>query len=78
LSRLKELRRDIARVREVPAYVIFSDRSLHHMCSLKPGTLDEMAQVHGVGPAKLKDLGPEFLNAIVSFTSSAKNIEAGE
>jgi ATP-dependent DNA helicase RecQ len=69
-SRLKELRRDIARARNVPAYVIFSDKSLQHMCTLKPGTLDDMSRVHGVGPAKLKDLGQEFVDAIASHESS--------
>lgn len=64
LARLKELRRELARVRGVPAYVVFSDKTLQHMCALRPESLEAMAEVNGVGPAKLKEFGPAFLSAI--------------
>ena len=62
--RLKELRRDLARSRRVPAYVIFSDQSLRQMCQAMPDTLTKMAEIHGVGPAKLKEFGKIFADAI--------------
>ena len=63
-THLKSLRRDLAQAREVPAYVIFSDATLQDMCRLRPKTLDDFAQVSGVGPKKLKDFGDIFLSAI--------------
>jgi ATP-dependent DNA helicase RecQ len=64
LSALKELRLRLAREREVPAYVIFSDRSLADMAQRRPGSPDAMAEVHGVGAAKLREFGDVFLDAI--------------
>jgi ATP-dependent DNA helicase RecQ len=64
LAALKALRRDLAQERNVPAYVIFADATLHDMCRLRPETLDQMAMVSGVGPKKLEDFGTVFLRAI--------------
>jgi ATP-dependent DNA helicase RecQ len=64
LAALKTLRMQLARERRVPAYVIFSDRSLIDMAEKRPRDLDDFAQVHGVGAAKLKDFGNAFLAAI--------------
>jgi len=64
LARLKALRRDMARERKVPAYVIFSDATLHDMCVMKPNDLETLALVNGVGPRKLKDFGETFLAAL--------------
>ncbi len=64
LDRLKELRRDLAQARGVPAYVIFSDRSLQEMAHRQPQTAEDFADIHGVGEAKLRDLAETFLSAI--------------
>jgi ATP-dependent DNA helicase RecQ len=64
LARLKTLRRELAAERRVPAYVVFSDATLHDMCRLRPETLDQMALVSGVGPKKLEDYGTVFLRAL--------------
>jgi ATP-dependent DNA helicase RecQ len=66
LAALKTLRMQLARERRVPAYVIFSDRSLIDMAEKRPRDLDDFAQVHGVGAAKLKDFGKVFLAAIAT------------
>jgi ATP-dependent DNA helicase RecQ len=64
LDRLKALRLKLARERGVPAYVIFSDRSLIDMAARRPGSVREFAEVHGVGEVKLKEFGAQFLEAI--------------
>jgi ATP-dependent DNA helicase RecQ len=64
LARLKLLRLEIAQERGVPAYIVFSDRSLEDMARRRPKSLDEFAAVHGVGERKLKDLAQPFLNTI--------------
>lgn len=64
LEALKALRRSIAAERDVPAYVVFSDRTLMEMAARRPRTLDEMSSIHGVGEKKLKDYGETFLKAI--------------
>ena len=64
LAALKGLRMKLARERQVPAFVIFSDRTLIDMAEKRPRNLDAFAAVHGVGAAKLKDFGKAFLAAI--------------
>ncbi|WP_299846723.1 DNA helicase RecQ [uncultured Paracoccus sp.] len=64
LSALKAKRRALAEAARVPAYVIFPDRTLIEMAERRPQTLDEMAQVSGVGAKKLESFGREFLSVI--------------
>jgi ATP-dependent DNA helicase RecQ len=64
LGMLKSLRLRLAKERQVPAYVIFSDRTLADMAVRRPHDLDSFAEVNGVGAAKLRDFGPQFLSAI--------------
>jgi ATP-dependent DNA helicase RecQ len=66
LAALKALRLRLAKERRVPAYVIFSDRTLIDMAARSPRNLDAFAAVHGVGAAKLKDFGAIFLAAIAA------------
>jgi len=49
LTSLKELRRDIARRIGQPAYVVFTDRTLLELAALRPKTLEEMHDIHGIG-----------------------------
>jgi ATP-dependent DNA helicase RecQ len=64
LDALKARRGELARERRVPAYVVFPDKSLIDMARRKPATAAEMAQVHGVGDAKLAQFGEIFLDVI--------------
>jgi ATP-dependent DNA helicase RecQ len=70
LAALKALRLRLAKEREVPAYVIFSDRTLADMASRCPRDLDAFADVNGVGAAKLKNFGRIFLGAIAAHQSA--------
>jgi ATP-dependent DNA helicase RecQ len=64
LAVLKELRLRLAKQRRVPAYVIFSDRTLLDMAQRRPQTETEFAEVNGVGAKKLQEFGTVFLKAI--------------
>ena len=61
---LKVLRRRLAAEQQVPAYVIFPDRSLLDMARLKPMTRSDMLMVHGVGEKKLERHGAAFLDLL--------------
>jgi ATP-dependent DNA helicase RecQ len=67
LAALKELRRAIAKRIRQPAYVVFNDRSLLEMAALRPATLEQMHEVHGVGQAKLEKYGEAFLEVVARF-----------
>ncbi|WP_415129609.1 DNA helicase RecQ [Paracoccus sp. (in: a-proteobacteria)] len=64
LSALKAKRRALAEAARVPAYVIFPDRTLIEMAQRRPQSLDQMAQVGGVGAKKLESYGLEFLRVV--------------
>jgi ATP-dependent DNA helicase RecQ len=63
-EKLRELRREIADRQGVPAYVVFSDRTLREMAEARPENEEELLGVSGVGPAKLERYGDRFLRAI--------------
>ncbi len=67
LQRLKTLRMNLAKARGVPAFVIFSDRSLIDMAQKIPLTRWDFGEVHGVGQAKQEQFGAIFLEAIAEF-----------
>jgi DNA helicase-2/ATP-dependent DNA helicase PcrA len=61
---LKEWRLARARAEEVPAYVVFNDRTLAELVARLPTTLDELGAVPGIGPAKLERFGTDLLAAL--------------
>ncbi|TCM87610.1 DNA helicase RecQ [Rhodovulum steppense] len=64
LSALKAKRRALAEAAGVPAYIIFTDRTLIEMAEKRPETLDAMARIGGVGATKLDRYGAAFLEVI--------------
>ena len=61
---LKEWRLARARAEEVPAYVVFNDRTLAELVARAPRTIAELAAVPGIGPAKLERFGSELLATV--------------
>jgi len=70
-EKLRQLRRELADTRSVPAYIIFSDSAIRHMAALKPTTEAEFLHVNGVGEKKLADFGERFLTLIREHLSKA-------
>lgn len=63
-SILKDLRKKIAKRHQLPPYVIFQDPSLEAMATTYPVTMDELANITGVGQGKAKRYGEDFLHVI--------------
>lgn len=66
-SRLKELRSRVSKEKKLPPYVIFQDPALEEMCAAYPITLDELAQVGGVGKGKAQKFGKPFIELIDAY-----------
>lgn len=64
LQALKDLRLRLSKEKNVPPYIIFSDKSLNDMCSIMPRNPGEFLLVHGVGQNKLENYGDPFLRTI--------------
>jgi ATP-dependent DNA helicase RecQ len=67
---LRALRRTLADENNVPAYVVFSDRTLLEMADVKPRDTIEMLGVSGVGEHKMKQYGKRFLEEIRRYTTT--------
>ena len=63
-QRLCELRSELAREQQVPAYFIFSNATLVDMCAKRPRDLEGFLAVSGVGAKKAEAYGEKFLSAI--------------
>ncbi|MCX5779026.1 MAG: DNA helicase RecQ [Elusimicrobia bacterium] len=63
---LRAKRAELARKKGVPAYIVFSDKTLKDMALTKPTTIDQFAQVFGVGASKQKEYGALFVDIIKS------------
>ena len=61
---LRTLRLQLAKAQGVPPYVVFHDASLAAMVERRPQTLNELAQISGVGERKLAAYGDDFIAVI--------------
>ena len=68
---LRARRRELAAEASVPPYVIFHDSTLREMAASRPGTLDALGRVSGVGSAKLERYGAAFVDVIRAFEAAA-------
>ncbi len=64
LDALKALRTQLAQAQKVPAYVVFSDRTLVELATHRPTTLRALREIHGVGDTKLERYGAAFLDIV--------------
>ena len=61
---LKALRTRLAQDQKLPAYVVFSDRTLAELATHKPQSPSAFREIHGVGDAKLERYGAAFLEVV--------------
>ncbi|TBW25679.1 DNA helicase RecQ [Gramella sp. KN1008] len=64
---LKELRKKVAKKKDLPPFVIFQDPSLEDMALKYPVTIEELGNIHGVGEGKAKKYGKEFVELIERY-----------
>jgi ATP-dependent DNA helicase RecQ len=69
---LKDLRKQIARKKNLPPFVIFQDPSLEAMATYYPVSREELQNMPGVGAGKAARFGKEFIELI------KKHVEANE
>ncbi|OAD43119.1 DNA helicase RecQ [Polaribacter atrinae] len=71
-TELKKIRYSIAKEENMPAYIIFNDKTLKLMASELPTTENEFLAISGVGMNKMEKYGEEFMNVIRKFKKVAK------
>lgn len=71
-EKLRELRAELAREANVPAYIVFSDASLKDMEDQEPQSPQEFLNILGVGQAKMEKYSPDFLKLIKTHLHKPK------
>jgi ATP-dependent DNA helicase RecQ len=67
MNLLKDLRKSIAKQRNVPPFIIFQDFSLEDMATQYPLTMEDMSQITGVSIGKAQRYGKPFLDLIAKY-----------
>jgi ATP-dependent DNA helicase RecQ len=75
---LRAWRAATAREQGVPPYVVFHDRTLREIASLRPSSLEELSTVGGVGESKLAKYGDQILHVLAGDAASAEDQPDGE
>ena len=70
-ERLRQLRLLIAKEDNVPAYIVFSDKTLYELATYKPTTLSAFEQVNGVGKKKIESYGERFVMSICEYLNKS-------
>ena len=73
-SILKDLRKKISKIKNVPPFVIFQDPSLEDMAIQYPITIDELQNISGVGAGKAQRYGKEFVEIIKRYVEEKEII----
>lgn len=70
VGQLKALRFEIADEKNVPAYVVFTDKALIEMATYKPQTKEAFLQINGVGPKKVETYFESFSEVIHRYLAA--------
>lgn len=74
---LRAWRTEQAAAQHVPAYHIFSQKTLHALAAAAPTTMDQLADLHGIGPGKLAQYGQALLDLIRQSTAAPTGLPRG-
>jgi len=67
MNMLKDLRKRIAKQKDVPPFVVFQDPSLEDMATQYPISMDDMAKISGVSKGKATRYGKTFIELIKQY-----------
>lgn len=67
LDMMYDLRKKVAAEKNVPPFVVFSDKSLMEMSTLYPTTVEELQKINGVSEGKARKFGEKFLELIKQY-----------
>ncbi|MEM7384831.1 MAG: HRDC domain-containing protein, partial [Verrucomicrobiota bacterium] len=71
---LRQVRKSLADEKDVPPYVVFSDRTLRQMAACIPESSEELLRLHGVGQHRSEAYGSHFLEAIKAYVKNDPDV----
>ena len=66
---LRALRMTCASEEGLPPYIVFSDKVLHSLATIKPTTMEQFGNISGIGEHKKQKYGTRFLALIQKYVS---------
>ncbi len=66
---LRDVRRNIAQQKKVPAYIIFGDITLRDLARQKPTSIEALYGIYGIGIAKVSEYGKQLISIIKDHIS---------
>lgn len=63
-QRLREYRTEASRLYKVPAFKIFTDKTLIELLTYLPTTRRELEMIYGLGPAKIEKFGDDIMRVL--------------
>ena len=64
---LRQIRKECAEEEGFPPYIVFSDKVLHSLATIKPTTLDQFGNISGIGAHKMNKYGERFVALIRKY-----------
>lgn len=64
---LRQLRKECAEEEGFPPYIVFSDKVLHSMATIKPTSVSQFGNISGIGEYKMHKYGNRFLDLIKKY-----------
>jgi len=61
---LRAVRAQIAKEEDIPAYIVFDNKTLYQIAVHRPRSLEALEELHGIGPVKAQKYGPRFVAAV--------------
>ena len=69
---LREWRRETAKEQNTPAFVVMHDTTLDAICRARPGSLQELLLITGIGERKAELYGRQILDVLARFRAGAR------
>jgi ATP-dependent DNA helicase RecQ len=69
---LREWRRETAKEQNVPAYVVMHDTTLDEICRARPGSIEGLLHITGIGERKAEMYGRQILDALKRFRGGVR------
>ena len=69
---LRQWRRDVARAKGTPAFVVLHDTTLENLARAVPENMAALQRVSGIGEAKAREYGEQILAALKRFREGAR------
>ena len=74
MEMLKDLRKKVAKEKNLPPFVIFLESSMEDMATLYPTTIEELEKCQGISKGKAMRYGKKFVELVASYVEE-NNIE---